>query len=170
MNSFIDELIDFSNELFELMKQDWEKFKKFYKEYKIYLYWIIVLLITMQITDLMSLGSSWDKYCKKYNIKMVQKGGADGPEVDLPTDSKDVDKKLNWFKKMQAKVTSSAGQHGMAGPVFGSLDRIFVYLQSLIAIFTFILTILGIMSLPVFIFLAVTYTVFKIMVNKFFIL
>ena len=73
MSSFtlIDELVDFANELIYLIKQDWEKFKLFIKEYKKYVFWVVVLLITMQFTDLMSLGSSWDKYCSK-NAELME--------------------------------------------------------------------------------------------------
>ena len=203
-----EDILEFVDELLELMRQDWEKVKEFYKENKTYLYWIIVLLITMQFTDLMSLGASWDRFCRKNNIKLdVQKGGAGnsgdagaesapqaeqqsstsgppkGSQVSFAKDlikkaeaksqsdeSRQVDKQLGFFKRMRNKLSLSPGRYGAAGPVFSSLDRIFSYLQGIMSIFTLLLVALGIISIPVFIFLVITYTVFKVLINKFFIL
>jgi hypothetical protein len=203
------------------MKQDWENFKKFVKEYKTYIYWIVVLIITMQFTDLMSLGASWDRICKKNAIKQSGGGGNAGtppaieavvaPATDTKTntpaaatgetkaaavagtgetkagrtfdknlinqfaskspETKDVEQKLGFFKRMKAYVSGpTTGKYGLAGPVFGSIDRITTYLQGLISVFTLVLVILGVVSIPVFIFLVITYTVFKVLVTKFFML
>lgn len=202
--TLIDELIDFTNELIELLKQDWEKFKKFVKEYKTYLYWILVLFITMQFTDLMSLGSSWERYCKKNGIDSnsknsnnMQKGGGNNaapeapPEAPVETkaeqkarlykkkvsqrsdekafgsESKDIEKKLGWFKQFKTQFSTNIGG---AGPIFGNLDRIFKYTEAMFAIFTTILIIVGVLSLPVLIFLIITYCVIKLLVRKFMIL
>ena len=225
MSSFIliDDIIDFTNELIYLIKQDWEKFKKFVKEYKKYVFWIVVLFITMQFTDLMSLGSSWERYCNKNGINNnsngnsnIQKGGANAPAVApaptaSPTDAtaaaanapeetaeqskkrlktekktahkedirkkarqllsnksgsetKDIEKKLGWFKKFKANLGNGAG------PVFGNLDRIFKYTEAMFVIITSLLIIVGVLSLPVLIFLIITYCVIKMMVGKFMIL
>lgn len=205
--TLIDELIDFTNELIELLKQDWEKFKKFVKEYKTYLYWILVLFITMQFTDLLSLGSSWERYCKKNSIDSnsknsnnMQKGGSNAeappapeapPEAPVETkaeqkarlykkkvsqrsdakafgsESKDIEKKLGWFKQFKTQFSTNIGG---AGPIFGNLDRIFKYTEAMFAIFTTILIIVGVLSLPVLIFLIITYCVIKLLVGKFMIL
>ena len=218
MNNLIDDIIEVTDELIILMKQDWENFKKFIKEYKTYIYWIVVLVITMQFTDLMSLGASWDRICKKNAIKQSGGGGNTGataagtgetkagtaantgtktgaPAAEAPAatgetkagrtfdkklinqfaskspESKDVEQKLGFFKRMKAYVSApTTGKYGLAGPVFGSFDRITTYLQGLISIFTLVLVILGIVSIPVFIFLVITYTVFKVLVTKFFML
>ena len=259
MSSFtlIEDLIDFTNELIYLIKQDWEKFKIFVKEYKKYVFWIIVLLITMQFTDLMSLGSSWEKYCKKNGINSngnsvsndnMQKGGGDAAAsaavtatsttVEAPlsatdsaadkaklkqyktdaktakkkakteasqdkayakklnknmmqnayndnksakkddikkkakqllanesgSESKDIDKKLSWFKNFKANLGNGAG------PVFGNIDRILKYTEAMFVILTSILIVVGVLSLPVLIFLIITYCVIKMMVGKFMIL
>ena len=208
--TLIDELIDFTNELIELLKQDWEKFKVFVKEYKKYVFWIIVLLITMQFTDLMNLGTSWDRYCKKNginsnsndnNISNIQKGGDNTapekiPETELNepikkqtkkekqkekkedirqkarqlldnqngSESKDIDKKLSMFSKFKGNLGNGAG------PVFGNIDRIFKYTETMFVILTSILIIFGVLSLPVLIFIVITYCVIKMMVGKFMIL
>ena len=191
--TLIDELVDFTNELIYLIKQDWEKFKIFVKEYKKYVFWIIVLLITMQFTDLMSLGSSWEKYCNKNGISNnnnnkknidknndIQSGGAP-PPVDTRwaitrklnsmkadrdaflakqkaeneekrkdikgwalkkafgpgSETKDIEKKLGWFKQFKANIGNGAG------PVFGNVDRIFKYTEAMFVILTSILIIVG---------------------------
>jgi hypothetical protein len=258
MSSFtlIEDLIDFTNELIYLIKQDWEKFKIFVKEYKKYVFWIIVLLITMQFTDLMSIGSSWEKYCKQNGINSngnsvsndnIQKGGSSAitaaiadaaapveaslsatdsaaakaklkqEKTDAKTakktakkeasqekayakklnknmmrnayndnksakkddikkkakqllanesgsESKDIDKKLSWFKNFKANLGNGAG------PVFGNIDRILKYTEAMFVILTSILIVVGVLSLPVLIFLIITYCVIKMMVGKFMIL
>lgn len=208
MFTLFEDLIDFTNELIDLMKQDWENFKKFIKEYKKYVFWFIVLLITMQFTDLMSLGSSWEKYCKKNNI--LQNGG-NGPsptvsgtpnstkqagEQQTEADNKDKLKKALKQKRkeqiiQQAKKKAFSGENDdskpktkkpsmfrqfkaslspSASPVFGNLDRIFSYTQAMFVIIFSILVILGVLSLPVLIFLVITYTIIKLLVSKFMIL
>lgn len=190
MSSFIliDELFDFTNELIELMKEDWKKFKIFIKEYKKYMFWILVLFITMQFTDLMSLGTSWERYCKKNdinttdsknikyntidnknidnknikynNIKKIQTGGA-----GASSESKDIARKIGWFKQFKGQMTGNLGTG--AGPVFGNFERIFKYTEALFVIVTSLLIIIGVISLPVLIFIIVAYCVLKKLVKKF---
>ena len=189
---FFDNLIDFIEELYELLKEDWEKFKLFIKENKTYVIWFFIALITLQITDLMSLGSSWDRYCKKNNI---QKGG--GNESAEPEEEKSdrkkqkdlllekaalkkeakkaaegedsvkgIDKKLSFFNKLKGKVQTGVGQHGLAGPVLGNLDGIFGAVGGMFTLAATILIFFGILSLPVLIFLVITYCVIKMLVGK----
>ena len=290
MSSFtlIDELVDFANELIYLIKQDWEKFKLFIKEYKKYVFWVVVLLITMQFTDLMSLGSSWDKYCSKTGIQTgIQTGGGGeayvpqsekGKQKQIYTEAKaaqkkatkeakatkkdkstegrrkhkeateaadtakqakrsakeglgkravqgvdgkkiktkayipkgetkeqtatrladqmknsthdkqqkkiiqqamqqkamvlsgssgsetsKIDKSVKWFKSLKPGAVGSS-------PVFGNLDRIFAYTSAMFSIIIGFFVILGILSLPVLIFLIITYCVIKMLVGHFLIL
>jgi len=243
---FFDNLLDFIEELYELLKEDWRKFKVFYKENKDYLIWLFIGLITLKFTDLMSLGSSWNKYCKKNNI---QTGGANESPIKAPTEAptetptekpkppevpktpeeqakadkdakkkekrdsvdaakkkivdkkadkkqekadkaagidpkapksndggpgkdgedsvKGIDKKLGFFNKLKGKLKTSAGQHGMAGPVLGNLDGIFGAVGGMFTFVAFILVLLGILSLPVLIFLVITYCIIKKIVGHF---
>ena len=73
--SLFEELTEFTDELVLLLKQDWEKTKKFIREHKNYFLWVCALFIGAQFTDIMTLGKSWDNYCKKNGI---QNGGAMG--------------------------------------------------------------------------------------------
>lgn len=49
----------------EQLEDDFKKFKKFIKEKKNYIFWIIVMFITIQFTDVLSLGASWDEMVKQ---------------------------------------------------------------------------------------------------------
>lgn len=75
---FFDNLIDFFDELYELLKEDWKKFKLFMNENKKNLIWLFIALITLQITDLITFGNSCNKYYKKQNAQ-IQKGGSNAP-------------------------------------------------------------------------------------------
>jgi len=234
-----DNLIDFIDELYILLKEDWIKFKLFVKENKNYILWLFIALITLQFTDIMNLGSSWDKYCKKNNIQYgggnnniksaetlkAQKkqlkaekkakskkeskqagsmdegkkaglagsmdegkkaglagsiaeakkagtmddakkaasmiGGPDGEDS-----VKSIDKKLGFFNKMKGKIKDSAGQHGFAGPVLGNLEGVFGAVGGMFTFAAVLLMFLGILSLPVLVFLILTYSVIKMMVGK----
>ena len=204
---FFDNLIDFIKELYELLKEDWVKFNLFIKENKKNVIWCLIAFITLQFTDVMSLGSSWDKYCKKNNI---QKGGSSGTAPDTADTAepemtknqkkkekevkqkadfnaakqkildkkeakktaegedsvKSVDKKLGFFNKLKGQVQKSAGQHGMAGPVLGNLDGIFGAVGGMFTFAAVILIFFGILSLPVLIFLVITYCIVKKIVGK----
>ena len=216
---FFDNLIDFIKELYELLKEDWVKFNLFIKENKKNVIWCLIAFITLQFTDVMSLGSSWDKYCKKNNI---QRGGSSGTASAAPAPAastasaapapatpattpdtadtaepamtknekhkaakqkildkkeakktaegedsvKSVDKKLGFFNKLKGQVQKSAGQHGMAGPVLGNLDGIFGAVGGMFTFAAVILIFFGILSLPVLIFLVITYCIVKKIVGK----
>ena len=152
------------------------------------MFWILVLFITMQFTDLMSLGTSWERYCKKNdinttdsknikyntidnknidnknikynNIKKIQTGGA-----GASSESKDIARKIGWFKQFKGQMTGNLGTG--AGPVFGNFERIFKYTEALFVIVTSLLIIIGVISLPVLIFIIVAYCVLKKLVKKF---
>ena len=66
---FFDNISEFIEELKELLEEDWRKCKLFIKENKKYILWLFITLITLQFTDIFSLGSSWNNYCKKNNIQ-----------------------------------------------------------------------------------------------------
>ena len=80
---------------------------------------------------------------------------------------KDVDKKLSWFKKMKTKMAGATGSYGALGPVFGNLNEVFDRVGILFSFAASILVFVGVISLPVLIFLVLTYCVIKMMVSKF---
>lgn len=193
--TIIDELIEFAEELTLLIKQDWEKSKQFIKKHKTYFFWILALFVSMQFTDILSLGKSWDIYCKKHNI---QSGGGNS---DVASSAKQVvegSKQGDEGGKQEADGVkqgtgagaggpTSAGQpqrirmrsQGLMGqsrigrsqsrfartirrnPVFGNLDKIFNMTQGMFALVMFILVIVGVLSLPVIIFIIITYCIIK---------
>lgn len=221
MHEIINEFFEFVDELVELMQEDWERFKKFVKEYKNYVFWFFVLLITMQFTDIITLGKYIEKMC---NQNMIQKGGQESvlklndnipgetsndetkqAEKDKPEQSKSdlkegkkllqqmqkeqqgqqqqrrgqgqddelkrTEKQLGFFKRMKQQITGVPGQRaGLAGPIFNSLNRSMDYMQNIVAVITFILTAIGIISLPVFIFLIASYYIIKKLAVEFLIL
>ena len=206
---FCNNIVLFINELIELLKEDWKKFKIFFRENKNYIICLFIALFTLQITDVMAVGKSYNIYTKKNTIPY---GGSNAPpplpppredrttkpkttearespeagtdnktktdEPEAPknkaaaeaengeNDTKDVKKKLDLFDKLKGKVKGSAGKHGMMGPVFNNLEGIFSALEGVFTIFALLLIIVGIISLPIFIFLIITYCIIKYIVGK----
>jgi len=263
-----DELTDFINELIRLLKEDWKKFKLFIKQNKTYVYWFIALVFTLQFTDLMSLGSSWDRYCNKKNNmnkyikdtdKEIQNGGAQSstptpvvaaaqaqgpteksPLRRLPQQQQQQQKqqqqqpRLPGFKglvqkskeqkqeksdakkamhseassagkdaaskalelgasskqakalgkqaskealktaKKQAKIDKTLdkkggpfGRFGIGGPLSQSLPAIAENLTTIFSFLTFVLMFIGVISLPIFLFIIITYCAIKSLVGRF---
>ena len=210
--NFFENLIDFFDELFELLKQDWKKFKLFVKENKKKLLWIFIALITLQFTSLIHVGNSCNKYYKVENNKLQRGGsaasfdqaakaahaaaqgaagaapaaGAAGaaPAAAAPksrreiakqrvlekqakkkamkkdSESKNVQKNLDLFNKLKGEK-DKLSKDGLAGPIFGNIDSIFEKLGAIFSLFAVILTILGILSLPILIFIVITYCIIK---------
>ena len=230
-----DEFILFIEDLIELLKQDWIKTKKFFKENTKYTFWIIILFITMQFTDIITLGKSWEIYCKKNGIQMGGSGesatttatataapsastgaaasgatgaatgaaagatgaaasgatgaaasgatgaaagatgaaagatgaaaGATGAAKPAAADGTGVVKKGKY-----AKTKSGLTDTIKNNPVFGHLDKIFGMVESMVMVIMFILVVVGILSLPIIILIAITYCVVKTVLKKFSIL
>ena len=229
---FFDNISEFLEELKELLEEDWRKCKLFIKENKNYILWLFITLVTLQFTDILSLGSSWNNYCKKNNIqygggnadpsklqgeaeeapaktkkelkaekKQAKKDAkAEKKEFDKSDEGKkakadkaasdksakaekkaikkqakedaggdsvkSVDKKLGLFNRLKGNVKATAGKHGLAGPVLGNLGGLFAAVEGLFYLLTFILIVIGIVSLPFLIFLVLTYCIIKMMVSK----
>ena len=85
------------------------------------------------------------------------------------SESKINEKRLSFFEKLKSKYGKNTkfGEYGILGPVFGNMEKIFESVKTLFYIITIILTIAGVLSLPVLIFLIITYMVFKSMVSRF---
>ena len=196
--TLFDELIIFTNELIDLINQDWINFKKFYKEHKKYMFWIFTLFITMQFTDIINLGNSWNKYCKMNSIK--QYGGATPPpaaaaatpapasapastpaaapaaastpvaaaatSVSTPPPTTSKLKTRSLFRRTKSNFASSIRNN----PVFGNLDKIFGAVSGMFMVIAFICLIVGIISLPVVIFIVITYCILKNLLTRFAIL
>ena len=224
--AFFDNLIEFLDELYELLKEDWLKFKLFVKENKKNLIWIFFALITLQFTNILNIGNSCNKYYKNKNIQTIdhQKGGSNavagpsaGPSGDAAgaaapaaadagpmtkeafkakekaektakidaakkkivekkeakktakegdSESKNVQKNLDLFNQLKGKVSNAAGQHGLAGPIFGNLEGVMGGVTGLFTVFATLLVVFGILSLPVLIFIIITYCIIKMIVGK----
>ena len=174
-----DDFMSFIDDLVVLLKEDWIKFKEFIRKNKKYCMWILILLITMQFTDLLNLGTSWNHYCNKNHS--IQTGGAEGvpaapPEVpgfdakklakaeDL---AKKAEKKEKKDAKKKAKGKSSVMKSIKNNPVFGNVSDIVSKTSGALVIFSFVLIIIGILSIPLLVLIAITYTVLKFTVAKF---
>lgn len=169
--SLFEELSEFTDELVILLKEDWEKTKKFVREHKKYFFWLCALFIGAQFTDIMTLGKSWDAYCKKNGI---QKGGEGDPvATDASTDAKaTADAKAaaeaakNTKKDGKKGIKKSMAQSLRRNPVFGNMNHIFSMTTSMFSLALFLLAIVGILSLPVIIFIIITYCVIKSLLNR----
>ena len=202
--TIIDELFEFTEELTLLIKQDWEKSKKFIKEHKNYFFWILALFISMQFTDILTLGKSWEIYCKKHNLQIGGSAAAPAPTpapapapknsaAPAPKNAGDAPPKNageaapkneggdgnkqstgagaggpspteSGESKTKQRIGKSKSKFSQAiknNPVFGNLDKIFNMTQGMFALLMFILIIVGVLSLPVIIFIIITYCIVK---------
>ena len=180
--TLFDDFIDFAEELTELIKQDWENSKKFIKKHKKYFFWVIVLVLTMQITDIMRLGASWDKYCK---LNGIQNGGDNAgapaaapaapaaPSVVIPeapsakADTAADGKAVKTPKKnMLSRASKGLKDSIKNNPVLGNMDKIFDMVSGMFTLIIFILVVVGILSLPVVIFIVITYCILKSLLSR----
>ena len=178
--SLFEELSEFADELVILLKEDWEKTKKFVREHKKYFLWLFALFIGAQFTDIMTLGKSCDAYCKKNGI---QNGGAEGnPEPTTTTEAKaalksqgtsstdasvsETDTKNTKKDGKKKGIRKSMAQSLRRNPVFGNMNHIFNMTSSMFSLALFLLAIVGILSLPVIIFIIITYCVIKSLLNR----
>ena len=169
-----DEITSFTIELGELLKEDWKNFKIFIKKNKNYCLWILILFITLQFTDLLNLGASWNRYCSKNDINKihVQSGGEGGP-IEVSNESKmekEQKKAEKQKKKDEIKANKLATKQGMRmgrGTGMGpGINRVFSMVSGMFVIISFILVVVGIISLPIIIFIVITYTILKYMVSN----
>ena len=180
--SLFEELSEFADELVILLKEDWEKTKKFVREHKKYFLWLFALFIGAQFTDIMTLGKSWDAYCKKNGI---QNGGAEGnpaPTTTTTTEAKaalksqgtsstdasvsETDTKNTKKDGKKKGIRKNMAQSLRRNPVFGNMNHIFNMTTSMFSLALFLLAIVGILSLPVIIFIIITYCVIKSLLNR----
>jgi len=185
----------FCNELYELLLDDFNTFINFLTANKQYVIYSILLVILTQIVSINSLGNSARKYCKGTSIQ--DGGSGEGGIVDskylaaekaeifkksmefkkeaksakmLKTSELDKNKeRINFFQKMKQKFQPGGwfGRFGALGPVFGNLEAIMDSVKWLFALMVVIAIIVGALSLPVIIFMVVTYFVIKSLLRKF---
>jgi len=78
--------------------------------------------------------------------------------------------RISFFEGIKQKFQSTLSPGSFGGPLFGKLDLIFDSVKNLFYIIAILLTIAGVLSLPVLLCLIITYYVFKTMISKFIIL
>jgi hypothetical protein len=89
---------------------------------------------------------------------------------ELNSEIKQNDKRLNFLQDLKQKFSKGGtigGKYGIAGPIFGNLDKIFSTVRFIFFILLMILMAAGAMTIPVFIFLIITYIVVRYIVRNF---
>jgi hypothetical protein len=182
-----DEFTSFITDLIELLKEDWIKFKLFIKKNKNYCLWILILFITLQFTDLLNLGASWNRYCSKnegktnnnHNLKhnQIQMGGDGGPAAPAAPEGKP-DKATAKAEKAQAKAEKKedkkaqkdqdkANKGGAPSPGLSEgINKVTSMVSGMFVIISFILVVVGIISIPIIVFIVITYTILKYMLSN----
>ncbi len=85
-------------------------------------------------------------------------------------ESKANQKRISFFENIKNKLGkggSWGGEYGVLGPVFGNMEKIMDSVKTIFYIITILLTIAGIISIPVLIFLIITYMIIKSLVGRF---
>jgi len=80
------------------------------------------------------------------------------------------DRQLGFFQKLKGNFGAGGkygGKYGIAGPVFGNFDKIMDSVRYIFYILFIILTVAGVLSIPVLIYIILTYVVIKFIVSKF---
>ena len=180
----------FCNELYELLLDDFNNFLNFLTANKQYFIYGVLLVILSQIVSINSLGESVRKYCKegiKQNGGAAQALSAEQQKMELFTKVREakieakstkmlakseMDKnkeRISFFQKMKQKFQPGGwfGRFGSLGPVFGNLEAIMDSVKWIFAFFAVVAIIVGALSLPVIIFMVVTYFVIKSLLRKF---
>lgn len=85
-------------------------------------------------------------------------------------ESKANEKRIGFFENIKNKLGkggSWGGQYGILGPVFGNMEKIMDSVKTIFYVITILLTIAGILSIPVLIFLIITYMIIKYILGKY---
>lgn len=178
-SSWYDEFIEFWNELLDLLYIDYQNSLTFISQNKKYVIWSILAAVLLQFTNITNLGRDFEKYCGSKGNK-VQKGGAgnaaggesaggQGAGSD-DGEFKANQQRINFFQNLKQRFSAGGdigGKYGVAGPVFGNLGPIFDTVKYVFYILFVILAIAGVLSLPILIYLVITYFIIKHLVAKF---
>ena len=161
-----------------------------------YMFWIMVLIILLQFTNISYLGKTFEKLCNNQTNKTIHKsqtimkggrnlesesethilgpllkGGGGGTEaMNVTNELKQNEKRLSFFQNLKQNLGKGGkygGKYGVAGPVFGNISKIFSAVYYLFFVLFIILLIAGFMTGHVLLFLVITYVVVRFMVRKF---
>lgn len=184
------------NNLINLIYIDFQNSYQFIIQNKNFIIWSIILVILLQFTSITNLGSTFNKYCSHnkiihnktiHNTQLkIQKGG---DQSGMPTaaqaqnsiasvvegkpgesELQKTDRQLGFFQKLKTNFGAGGkygGKYGIAGPVFSNFDKIIDSVRYIFYIIFVILTIAGVLSIPVLIYIILTYIVIKFIVSKF---
>jgi hypothetical protein len=103
--TIFDELIDFFNELYNLLSEDLRNSFLFITENKNYFIYAVLLTIIIQITGVENLGNSIEKYCSKIDIHRQYKNhiGGGNAEPDTGNDKSTTFRQLRAQKQADKK-------------------------------------------------------------------
>jgi hypothetical protein len=188
-DEWINELSEFWDELRDLLYQDYENSTAFIEQNHKYITWSILAVILVQLTGISSFGKEFEKYCgSDKNIKSKNQSGGAAAAASIiasaaPTaasafgsysgdngELKANQQRIGFFKNLKQRLSAGGdlgGKYGMAGPVFSNLSGIMDSVKYIFYIIFIILTIAGVLSLPILIFLVITYMIIKSLFRKF---
>ena len=175
-------------EIYQEMKEDYKKGKEYAYQYRKTIFWIFMAFITMQFTDILSLGASWQNLCQQnpnFNLKK-QKGGAESNvEKNKPkTEGESEKTKAGEGEaiKDQGKAKKSSFKAGKPmklkpfqsfkslGPISGFMGKMGDFIKGGFFILGLIIAILFVSFIPIVAFCVLMYYVLKYLVKSFTIL
>ena len=183
-DTWLSELSEFWDELRYLLYQDYQNSTAFIEQNQKYITWSILAIILVQLTGISSFGKGFEKYCNG-NKPRTQSGGAGntpaaasnsgegkggdaqgGDDGELKANQQ----RIGFFQNLKQRFSAGGdlgGKYGAAGPVFSNLGGIMDSVKYIFYILFIILTIAGVLSLPILIFLVITYMIIKSIFRKF---
>ena len=183
---WVTEIQFFLKELWELLKDDFQKFKIFINEKKQYIYWIIISFISIQFVSIFTVGKNYDNYITKHCGGSLNQTGGDGegagPAAAAPAAAAPAapaapaaagtagtagpaKHKEGRLSKLSKRFKS--GLNKMPGPVLGNLGIVTNAIMGAFSLILVLLAIAGIVSLPFLIFMILVYMILKVIANSF---
>ena len=180
-------------EIYQEMKEDYKKGKEYAYQYRKTIFWIIMAFITMQFTDILSLGASWQNLCHQnpnLNLKK-QKGGAEGitgknrnngkaektkpaegeAEKTKPAEGEAIKKKVTAktpsFKTGKLMKLNPFQSFKSLGPISGFMGKMGDFIKGGFFILGLIIAILFVSFIPIVSFCVLMYYILKFIANKF---
>ena len=180
-------------EIYQEMKEDYKKGKEYAYQYRKTIFWIIMAFITMQFTDILSLGASWQNLCHQnpnLNLKK-QKGGSEGitgknrtngkaektkpaegeAEKTKPAEGEAIKKKVTAktpsFKTGKLMKLNPFQSFKSLGPISGFMGKMGDFIKGGFFILGLIIAILFVSFIPIVSFCVLMYYILKFIANKF---